>query len=91
MVYHHIATSPGQKVCDRRQPLSRKMWEIIKEELEVMLSLGMVEKFHSEWKNPIVRVAKPDGSTRFYIDFRKVNGISQFDAYPMPLVDELLE
>lgn len=28
---------------------------------------------------------------RFCIDFRKINAISRFDTYPMPLVDELLE
>ncbi|XP_041103891.1 C-C chemokine receptor type 4-like isoform X1 [Polyodon spathula] len=36
-------------------------------------------------------VPKKDGSTWFYVDFRKVNAISKFGAYPMPRVDELLD
>ncbi|XP_052320320.1 sodium channel and clathrin linker 1-like [Oncorhynchus keta] len=36
-------------------------------------------------------VSKPDGSLRFCNDFRKVNEISKFDAYPVLRVDELLE
>ncbi|MGH0171331.1 UNVERIFIED_CONTAM: hypothetical protein FKN15_060984 [Acipenser sinensis] len=36
-------------------------------------------------------VGKKDGSTWFCVDFRKVNAISKFDAYPMPRVDELLD
>ncbi|CAM4385380.1 unnamed protein product [Caretta caretta] len=90
MVYHHIATSPGQ-VRDHHRSLSRKMWGIIKEELKVMLALGVVEKFRSEWRSPIILGPKPDRSTKFCTNFLKAKAISRFDAYPMPRVDELLE
>lgn len=36
-------------------------------------------------------IPKPDGSLRFCNDFRKLNEVSKFDAYPMPRVDELIE
>lgn len=35
-------------------------------------------------------VPKPDGTIRFCNDFRKLNSVSKFDAYPMPWVDELV-
>ena len=56
-----------------------------------MLELGVIEPSRSEWCSPIVMVGKKDGSTRFCVDFRKVNAISKFNAYPMPRVDELLD
>ncbi|XP_075786849.1 uncharacterized protein LOC142829675 isoform X2 [Pelodiscus sinensis] len=89
--HHHIATRPGHKVRDQHRPLPRKMWETVQRELQTMLEMGVVEESHSEWKSPIVLVPKPDGTTRFCIDFRKVNAISRFDAYPMPRTEELLE
>ncbi|XP_075779243.1 uncharacterized protein LOC142827525 [Pelodiscus sinensis] len=91
LISHHIATKPGQKVRDSHRPLPRKMWDTVRQELKEMLALGVVEESRSEWRSPIVLVPKPNGSVRFCIDFRKVNAISQFDAYPMPRVDVLLE
>ncbi|KAL0160841.1 hypothetical protein M9458_044566, partial [Cirrhinus mrigala] len=41
--------------------------------------------------SPIVMVPKPDGTLRFCNDFRRLNEISEFDSYPMPRVDELLD
>ncbi|XP_075774682.1 uncharacterized protein LOC142826318 [Pelodiscus sinensis] len=91
VTYHHIETEPGKKVRDQVRPLPRKMWEPVKEELQRMIQWGVVEESYSEWRSPIVLVPKPDGSMRFCIDFRKVNALSRFDAYPMPRVDELLD
>ncbi|KAL0200340.1 hypothetical protein M9458_003527, partial [Cirrhinus mrigala] len=36
-------------------------------------------------------VPKPDGTLHFCNDFRRLNEVSEFDGYPMPRVNELLE
>nr|XP_042705994.1 uncharacterized protein LOC122173677 [Chrysemys picta bellii] len=91
LMSHHIATDPGKRVTDNHRPLPKRMWDTVRQEVETMLEMGVVEESTSEWRSPIVLVPKPDGMTRFCIDFREVNAISRFDAYPMPRVDELLE
>ncbi|CAM4447975.1 unnamed protein product [Lepidochelys kempii] len=91
LTYHVIQTEPGVVVQETTRPLPRRMREAIEEEVQVMLDLGVIERSQREWRSPVVLVPKPDGSRRFCIDFRRVNAISKFDAYPMPCVDELLD
>ena len=36
-------------------------------------------------------VKKKDGTTRFCVDYRKVNDVTRKDAYPIPRVDDTLD
>ena len=56
-----------------------------------MLELNVIEDSKSAWSSPIVLVSKPDNTIQFCNDFRKLNAVSEFDAYPMPRVDKLIE
>ena len=39
----------------------------------------------------MVLVKKKDGSLRLCVDFRKLNSVSESDAYPMPRIDDLID
>uniref|UniRef100_A0AAQ4PUN6 ribonuclease H n=1 Tax=Gasterosteus aculeatus aculeatus TaxID=481459 RepID=A0AAQ4PUN6_GASAC len=91
LIVHHIETSPGVTVRTRPYRLPEHKKKMVQRELAAMLEMGVIEESNSAWCSPIVLVTKKDGSIRFCVDYRKVNAVSRFDAYPMPRVDELLD
>ncbi len=91
LIQHHIETEPGVVVRSRPYRLPEHKKKVVQSELEAMLEMGVIEESHSDWVSPIILIPKTDGSVRFCVDYRKVNAVSKFDAYPMPRVDELLD
>jgi hypothetical protein len=89
LVQHHIITEPGKKVKLRPYRIPEARREAVRTEVKTMLEAGVIEESNSEWCSPIVLVPKPDGTIRFCNDFRKLNEISKFDAYPMPRIERL--
>ena len=73
----------------RRVPLPRR--ETVHTLLNDMLEKGIISPSKSPWASPIVLVKKKDGSIRFCIDYRKINGVTRKDAYPLPRVDDTLD
>ena len=65
--------------------------DAVKSELEEMLANNIIEESKSEWSSPMVIVGKRDGTIRICVDYRKLNVISETDAYPMPRIDELID
>lgn len=56
-----------------------------------MKQLGRIEASSSEWSSPLVTVPKKDWSLQISVDFHKLNAQSEFDAYNMPRIDDVLE
>ncbi|XP_059210478.1 uncharacterized protein LOC131989303 [Centropristis striata] len=91
LIQHNVETHPGVTVRSRPYRLPEHKRKVVQAELKAMLEMGVIEESNSAWCSPIVLVSKKDGSIRFCVDYRRVNDVSRFDAYPMPRVDELLD
>lgn len=83
---------------DKTSPIRQKPYRIpeskkeeVKQELDKMLKEGIIEESYSDWASPIVLVPKKDGTKRFCVDFRKLNAVCKYDAYPIPRMDDILE
>ena len=63
----------------------------MKKEIKDMLEHSIIELSSSKWSAPIVIVPKKDKSLRICVDYRRLNSISEMDAYPMPRIDEVID
>jgi hypothetical protein len=76
-------TVPGP-VRSKQYPLPHAVEGQVKEELQSLLNMDIIERCVSEYSAPLVIVKKTDGSIRTCQDFRKLNDVLRFDAEPMP-------
>ncbi|GBM58262.1 hypothetical protein AVEN_220185-1 [Araneus ventricosus] len=80
MTQHRINTGnhPPIKQYPRRLPLAKK--EEAERLVKEMVDNGIIEESSGPWASPIVLVKKKDGSTRFCVDYRKLNEITIKDS-----------
>ncbi|UYV77866.1 K02A2.6-like [Cordylochernes scorpioides] len=88
---HRINTGESNpiKQAPHRIPLARRQEAetLVKE----MLDQNIIEPSSSPWVSPVVLVKKKDGSTRFCVDYRKLNDVTKKDSYPFPRIDATLD
>ncbi|GBO45434.1 Retrovirus-related Pol polyprotein from transposon 297 [Araneus ventricosus] len=85
----NIGNHPPIKQYPRRLPLAKK--EEAKRLVKEMVDNRTIEESSGPWASPIVLVQKKDGSTRFCVDYRKLNEITIKDSYPLPRIDDTLD
>ena len=91
VVEHRVHIGDAQPICQHADTVLVARKEVLKKELDRMLEIGVIRASTSPWASPLVMVDKKDGEIRLCVDYRKVNKVSKFDAYPMPKVEEILE
>ena len=91
VVEHSINTgsvSPVRRPA-RRLPIHQRAE--VDEEVQKMLTREVIELSSSPWTSPVVLVKKKDGTTRFCVDYRKLNQATVKDSYPLPRIDNSLD
>ena len=91
IVKHEIRTNESKPIRQnpRRLPISQRA--VAEAEIESMLKRGVIEPSSSPWASPIVLVRKKDGTTRFCVDYRRLNSATVKDSYPLPRIDDSID
>ena len=72
----------------RANPLKRLQ---LQKEVKFMVDHDIAEPSFSPWSSPCLLVPKPDGTSRFCTDFRKVNAVTKPDSFPLPRMDDCVD
>lgn len=91
LLNHQIFLTEDVPVKSKPYRVSPSKMKIVQELVEEMLTVGVIEPSSSPWASPVVLVPKKTGGVRFCVDYRKLNAITQSDAYPLPTIQEILD
>ncbi|GFV02987.1 retrovirus-related Pol polyprotein from transposon 297 [Trichonephila clavipes] len=97
VLYHEIDTGDKGPVVSRPYRYDRVKQGIIDYHIDKMLRDGTICPINSPYASPVVLTRKkndlpPDSpeAYRFAIDYRKLNGITKYPRYPLPVIDDLI-
>ncbi|GFX56532.1 retrovirus-related Pol polyprotein from transposon 17.6 [Trichonephila clavipes] len=96
VLYHEINTGDKGPVVSRSYRYDRVKQGIIDYHIEKMLQEGTIS-IQSPYASPVVLTRRnnelpPDSPEvyRFAIDYRKLNAITKYPRYPLPVIDDLI-
>ena len=64
--------------------------EQVKKYLDEHLKKGFIVPSKAPFTSLVLFAEKPNGGLRFYVDYRRLNQITEGNRYPIPLIDEVL-
>lgn len=96
---------PPSQACDHAIPLilgatpvfirpyryPPKLKDEIEQQVQEMLSQGLIRHSHSPFSSPVLLVRKKDGGYRFCVDFCHLNALTLKSKYPVPVFDQLMD
>jgi len=91
LVQCEIDTGDAKPIQLRPYSLAHSERDFVREEIQKMVDEGLLVPSRSPWAFPIVIVKKKTEDKRLCVDFRRLNAITKWDAYPLPNIVDLLE
>ena len=91
IVLHTVNTSTDVPIYIPKYRKSQFENNLIKEEIDKMLTANIIRPSTSPWSSSVVMVPKPDKTKRICIDYRKLNAITIPDGFPLPRVLDILD
>lgn len=90
MIDHEIRLKDHTPIALNPYPYPPDKQNTINDMVRDMEEQGLIEPSTSPWAAPIVLAKKKDGSPRLCIDYRRLNEVTESDAYPMPNLNDMI-
>ena len=90
IITHSVELSTQTHVRSRPYQVPQALRDTIKDEVEVMMKMDIIEHSTSPYASPVVIVKKKDGKNRFCVDYRKINAVTVVDNEPIPNMEEII-
>ena len=87
---HSINVEGQRPVKQAYRPMPPVKQQEVNKEVHSMLEKNIIEPSYSPWASPVVLVTKKDGTTRFCVDYRRLNALTRKDAFPLPRIQDVL-
>ena len=81
---HKIRVNTNKPFSRKYYPVPAHLTKAFDDEVNNLLSLGIIEPSSSNYSSPALLVKKKEGSYRLCVDYRSLNAITEFDKEPMP-------
>ncbi|GFS61316.1 hypothetical protein TNCV_3105301 [Trichonephila clavipes] len=91
LVEHEIQLVSDQPVRTKPYRMSHRQNEILRNEINRMLKLGIIEVGESDYMSPMILVEIAGKEPRPCIDYRKLNGIIRTEYFPLPNIEARVE
>nr|WPV71156.1 MAG: replicase [Ips erranti-like virus 3] len=91
LVRHKIETGDYLPIKQRPRRLPLAKQAEVENLIQDMADRSVIEPSTSPWSSPVVLVTKKDGSTRFCVDYRRLNEVTKKDSYPLPRIDDTID
>jgi hypothetical protein len=92
VIEHRIITGDAAPIRKTPYRVPCTLRDEMKHQIRDMLDKGVIREISSPWCAPAILIPKksPDGKPkyRFCVDFRALNGITKYEAYPLPVFQE---
>ena len=84
-----IDTGTSDPVMQKPYPIAMKHYQWVKDEIEKLLAVKVIQTSCSSWSAPIIVVPKGNGGKCLVIDYRALNKVTRKFTWPMPKVEDI--
>ena len=88
---HNITVTSPIPTRAKHYPVPCHLKTDFNKEVDSLIEQGFIVPSNSPYSSPPLLLRKEDGSIRLCVDFRELNGITEFDAEPPCIIEEELD